>query len=88
MLAHAACVLRRFARRTRSSSPYRNPCSDATGGFLARLFLVPLLIVTHLEQYDYAGATAIAVVMLVISFGLLMLINLLQWWSGKRLARI
>jgi sulfate transport system permease protein len=50
--------------------------------------ITPLLIITKLEQYDYAGATAIAVVMLVISFGLLLLINLLQWWSGKRLARI
>ena len=46
--------------------------------------IAPLLIITKLEQYDYTGATAIAVVMLVISFGLLLLINLLQWWSGKR----
>jgi sulfate transport system permease protein len=46
--------------------------------------IAPLLILTKLEQYDYTGATAIAVVMLVISFGLLLLINLLQWWSGKR----
>jgi len=50
--------------------------------------ITPLLIITKLEQYDYAGATAIAVVMLVISFALLLLINLLQWWSGKRTARI
>jgi sulfate/thiosulfate transport system permease protein len=50
--------------------------------------IAPLLIITKLEQYDYAGATAIAVVMLVISFALLLLINLLQWWSGKRTARI
>ena len=46
--------------------------------------IAPLLIITKLEQYDYTGATAIAVVMLVISFALLLLINLLQWWSGKR----
>ena len=46
--------------------------------------IAPLLIVTKLEQYDYAGATAIAVVMLVISFALLFAINLLQWWSGSR----
>ena len=46
--------------------------------------IAPLLIITKLEQYDYTGATAIAVVMLVMSFGLLLLINLLQWWSGKR----
>jgi len=50
--------------------------------------ITPLLIITKLEQYDYAGATAIAVVMLAISFALLLLINLLQWWSGKRTARI
>jgi sulfate transport system permease protein len=46
--------------------------------------ITPLLIITKLEQYDYAGATAIAVVMLVVSFILLFLINLLQWWTGKR----
>jgi sulfate transport system permease protein len=50
--------------------------------------ITPLLIITKLEQYDYAGATAIAVVMLVISFALLLLINLLQWWSSKRTAGI
>jgi sulfate/thiosulfate transport system permease protein len=41
--------------------------------------ITPLLIITKLEQYDYAGATAIAVVMLAVSFGLLLLINYLQW---------
>jgi sulfate transport system permease protein len=46
--------------------------------------ITPLIIITKLEQYNYAGATAVAVVMLVISFLLLLLINLLQWWSGKR----
>lgn len=46
--------------------------------------ITPLMIITKLEQYDYAGATAIAVVMLVISFILLLLINLLQWWSNHR----
>lgn len=46
--------------------------------------ITPLLIITKLEQYDYTGATAIAVVMLVVSFILLFLINLLQWWTGKR----
>ena len=46
----------------------------------------PLLIVTQLEQYDYAGATAIATVMLVTSFVLLLLINLLQIWSRKRMS--
>jgi sulfate transport system permease protein len=42
------------------------------------------LIITKLEQYDYAGATALAVVMLVISFVMLLIINLLQWWSRHR----
>ncbi len=46
--------------------------------------ITPLLIITKLEQYDYAGATAIAVVMLVVSFLMLLLINLLQAWSRKR----
>jgi sulfate transport system permease protein len=45
--------------------------------------IVPLLIITKLEQYDYKGATAIAVVMLVTSFVLLLLINLLQKWSRR-----
>lgn len=46
--------------------------------------ITPLMIITKLEQYDYAGATAIAVVMLLISFVLLLTINLLQWWSSHR----
>ncbi|MEY4767736.1 MAG: sulfate transporter permease subunit CysT [Pseudomonadota bacterium] len=46
--------------------------------------IVPLLIITKLEQYDYAGATAIALSLLVISFLLLLLINLLQFWARKR----
>jgi sulfate transport system permease protein len=48
--------------------------------------IVPLLIITKLEQYDYHGATAIAVVMLVTSFCLLLLINLIQKWSRRSLA--
>jgi sulfate transport system permease protein len=46
--------------------------------------ITPLLIITKLEQYDYAGATAIAVVMLVISFLMLLVINALQAWARKR----
>jgi sulfate transport system permease protein len=46
----------------------------------------PLLIVTKLEQYDYAGATAIASVMLIVSFALLLCINGLQSWSRRRVA--
>ena len=49
--------------------------------------IAPLLIVSKLEQYDYAGATAIAVLMLLISFVLLFAINGLQWWSSHRGAR-
>jgi sulfate transport system permease protein len=45
--------------------------------------ITPLLIITKLEQYDYAGATAIATVMLVVSFLLLLSINLLQKWSRR-----
>jgi len=45
--------------------------------------IVPLLIMTKLEQFDYAGATAIAAVMLVASFVLLLLINVLQHWSRR-----
>jgi sulfate transport system permease protein len=45
--------------------------------------ITPLLIITKLEQYDYAGATALAVVMLAISFVLLLVINGLQWWSRR-----
>jgi sulfate transport system permease protein len=50
--------------------------------------IVPLIIVTKLEQYDYSGATAIAVVMLFVSFLILLAINGLQKWSHKRGARI
>ena len=46
--------------------------------------ITPLIIITKLEQYDYAGATAVAVVMLLISFLLLFAINGLQWWSSRR----
>jgi len=45
--------------------------------------ITPLLIMTKLEEFDYAGATAIAAVMLVVSFMLLLAINLLQWWSSR-----
>ena len=48
--------------------------------------ITPLLIIAKLEQYDYIGATAIAAVMLVFSFVLLLLINLLQGWSQRRKA--
>jgi sulfate transport system permease protein len=48
--------------------------------------IAPLLIVTQLEEYNYAGAAAIACVMLLISFALLLLLNLLQHWQQRRIA--
>jgi sulfate/thiosulfate transport system permease protein len=56
-----------------------------SGNMPLRTEIAPLLIVTRLEQFDYAGATAIGVVMLVASFALLLVVNLLQWWAGRRL---
>ncbi len=54
-----------------------------SGNMPMRTEIVPLLIITKLEQYDYHGATALAVVMLVASFLLLLIINLLQKWSRR-----
>ena len=45
--------------------------------------ITPLLIITKLEQYQYSEATAIAVTMLLLSFALLLVINLLQWWTAR-----
>jgi sulfate transport system permease protein len=52
-----------------------------SGNLPMRTEIVPLLIVAKLEQYDTAGATALGASMLVISFAILLTINLLQWWS-------
>lgn len=46
--------------------------------------ITPLIIIGKLEQYDYAGATAVATVMLVASFAMLLVINALQSWQRKR----
>ena len=46
--------------------------------------ITPLVIIGKLEQYDYAGATAVATVMLLMSFVLLLVINALQVWQRKR----
>jgi sulfate transport system permease protein len=54
------------------------------GNMPMRSEIAPLLIVAKLEQYDYAGATAIAVVMLVLSFALMLAINALQHWALTR----
>ncbi len=48
----------------------------------------PLLIISRLEEYDYAAATTIAVIMLLISFSLLLIINLLQSWASRRTGRV
>ena len=56
------------------------------GNMPMRTEIAPLLIMTKLEQFDYAGATAIGVVMLTVSFVLLLAINLLQWWTRRRRA--
>lgn len=56
-----------------------------SGNMPMRTEITPLLIVTKLEQYDYVGATALAVVMLGFSFTLLLVINLLQRWTRSRL---
>jgi sulfate transport system permease protein len=48
--------------------------------------ITPLLIVTKLEQYDYAGATAVAAVTLLTSAVLLLALNRLQSWGGRRVA--
>jgi len=49
--------------------------------------IAPLMIISRLEEYDYAAATTIAVVMLLISFAILFLINLLQAWASRRTGR-
>jgi sulfate/thiosulfate transport system permease protein len=55
-----------------------------SGNMPMKTEITPLLIMTKLEQYDYAGATALASVMLIVSFAVLLLINRLQAWSGVR----
>jgi len=55
-----------------------------SGNMPMRTEIVPLLIISWLEQYDYAGATAIAVLMLLASFFLLFLVNMLHSWSQAR----
>jgi sulfate/thiosulfate transport system permease protein len=54
-----------------------------SGNMPMRTEIAPLLIMTKLEQFDYQGATAIALVMLVASFAILLVINLLQRWTGR-----
>jgi sulfate transport system permease protein len=49
--------------------------------------ITPLIIITKLEQYDYAGATTVAAVMLIVSFILLLIINALQAWTARSSGR-
>ena len=56
-----------------------------SGNMPMRTEIVPLLIVTKLEQFDYPGATAIALVMLLASFSMLLIINSLQAWARRRM---
>ena len=56
------------------------------GNMPMRSEITPLLIMIKLEQFDYAGATAIAVVMLIVSFMLLLAINVLQWYGRRHVA--
>lgn len=58
-----------------------------SGNMPMKTEITPLLIMTKLEQFDYPGATALGISMLAASFLMLLVINLLQWWSGKRLGR-
>ena len=55
------------------------------GNMPGKTEIAPLLIITKLEQFDYSGATAIALVMLIVSFLLLALTNWVQWWASKRI---
>lgn len=55
-----------------------------SGNIPYRTEITPLLIITKLEQYDYAGATAIGLVMLLAAFVMLLAINGLQWWASRR----
>ncbi len=55
-----------------------------SGNMPMRTEIAPLLIMSKLDEFDYPGATAVAVAMLVLSFGLLLLINLLQFWTVRR----
>ncbi|GIP35205.1 sulfate ABC transporter permease subunit CysT [Paenibacillus sp. J2TS4] len=59
-----------------------------SGNMPMKTEIAPLLIMTKLEQYDYAGATAVALVMLIVSFLLLLFINFMQWRLSRRMVRV
>lgn len=58
-----------------------------SGNMPLKTEIASLLIIAKLEQFDYAGATALGTLMLAIAFVLLLAINLLQWWSARRYQR-
>jgi sulfate transport system permease protein len=58
------------------------------GNMPGKTEITPLLIMTKLEQFDYPGATALAVVMLVGAFAILLAVNLLQWRTSRHLAQV
>ena len=98
LTAERAAVLSRLSARAALITGFALAFARAIGEYGSVIFIAgnmpmiseitPLLIITKLEQYDYAGATAIAVVMLVVSFALLLGINLLQAWSRRRTGAI
>lgn len=55
-----------------------------SGNMPLKTEITPLLIRTKLEQYDYAGGTAVAAIMLIIAFIMLLIINIFQWWSSNK----
>lgn len=55
-----------------------------SGNMPMKTEITPLLIRTKLEQYDYTGGTAVAAIMLIISFIMLLVINFFQWWASNR----
>ena len=74
------------ASRSPSPAPSANTARSSSSPATCRSSteITPLLIVIKLEEYNYAAATAIAAIMLLISFAMLLVINLLQAWSRKR----
>ena len=55
-----------------------------SGNMPMKTEIIPLLIMTRLEQYDYLGATAFAIVMLAVSFTLMLLVNFISFWSSNK----
>ena len=64
------------------------PSMGAAIAYYTLFSIAPLLIIIRLQEYDYAGATAVATIMLAISFVLLLAINLLQTWTRRRLGHV